>query len=418
MRIVFVTQWFDPEPGAMRGLPLARWLRARGHDVRVITGFPNYPGGKLYPGYKVRWRQREIMDGVPVLRVALYPEHGRSAVGRVLNYSSFALSSATIGAALIGSADVCYVYHPPPTVGVGGLSLKLFRGLPYVYHIADMWPESAVESGMLGRGVVSRIAAGAMGAWCKVMYRGAETITVLSEGFKRLLVERGVPAEKVEVIYNWTEEEVFHPMPADPALAQQLGLAGKFNVIYAGNLGAFPALDTVIRAAARLREHRDIQIVLAGTGQNEPQLKELARSLDLDNVLFLGYRPFNEMPQINALADALLVHLRDLPFFRTTIPSKTQVALASGKPVLMGVGGEAGEIIDRANAGITCAPENEAALADAILRMRALPQEERDRLGRNGRDFYLREMSLETGGSRMEEIFTRIVEAKRRRRGA
>jgi glycosyltransferase involved in cell wall biosynthesis len=416
MRIVFVTQWFDPEPGAMRGLPLARWLIGRGHDVRVITGFPNYPGGKLYPGYSVKWRQWERMDGVPVLRVALYPNHSQSALGRILNFGSFALSSATLGNALIGPADVAYIYHPPATVGLAGMTLKAFRGLPYVYHIADMWPESVVESGMLGHGVLKRVLTPAIGAWCKLMYRGASRITVLSEGFRDLLESRGVPRDKVEVIYNWTEEEVFRPMTRDEALAAELGLAGTFNVVYAGNLGAFPALDTVIRAAARLREHSDIRIVIAGTGQKEGELKELARSLDTKNVVFLGYRPFTDMPRINALADVLLVHLKDLPFFATTIPSKTQVSLASGRPVLMAVAGEAAAIIERARAGITAPPENEAALAEAILRMRAMTAEEREAMGRNGFDYYKREMSLETGGTRMEEIFREIVESRKARR--
>jgi len=409
MRILFVTHFFDPEPGAIRGLPLARWLQQRGHQVEVLTGFPNYPQGKLYPGYRLRWRQREIMDGVPVLRVPLYPSHDASALRRALNYSSFAISAGTLGAALSGRADVAYVYHPPATVGLPALVLKALRGLPFVYHIADMWPESVIESGMLGNGRVNELAERALSRWCHFVYQQAAAITVLSPGFKRLLVARGVPAEKVDVIYNWTDEEVFHPLPRDAALEGQLGLEGCFNVVYAGNLGAFQGLETVIRAALLLKGIPAIRFVLAGTGQKEGELRALARKLGADNVVFIGHRPYWQMPAVNSLADVLLIHLKDLPIFRSTIPSKTQVALACGKPVLMGLRGDAAEIIERAHAGMICEPESDAGMAQAAKEMYGLSRELRDAMGERGREFYRREMSLEVGGRRMEEILQQVV---------
>jgi glycosyltransferase involved in cell wall biosynthesis len=409
MRIVFVTQWFDPEPGAIRGLPLARWLQERGHEVRVITGVPNYPGGKVYPGYRIRLWQWEQMSGVPVLRVPLYPNHGQSAVGRIANYTSFAISAATVGLALIGSADVAYVYHPPATVALPAVALKLLRGLPYVYHIADMWPESVVESGMLGRRG-TRIVEHALSGWCKFAYRHATTVTVLSPGFKRLLLERGVPADKIEIVYNWTEEDVFRPVPRDPVLAAKLGLENGFNVIYAGNFGSFQGLESVIRAAVRLKQHPEIRIVFAGTGQKENELKQLAAGCGATNVRFIPPRPFREMAAINALADVLLVHLKDLPFFASTIPSKTQVALCSARPVLMAVRGDAAEVIRNAKAGLACEPGNESAIADAILVLFRMSEAERRQLGEAGREFYLREMSLSVGGTAMERIFARMIE--------
>ena len=251
MRVVFLTQWFDPEPGAVRGLPLARWLAARGHDVQVLTGVPNYPGGRVYPGYRMRLWQREVMDGVPVLRVPLYPSHDPSARGRVANYTSFALSAATLGAALVGRGDVAYVYHPPATVGLPAIVLKALRGIPFVYHIADMWPESVVDSGMLGNGALRRGVERLLSRWCHAVYRHSSTITVLSPGFKQLLVDRGVPADKIRVIYNWTDEAMFFPHGRDETLARELGLDGHFNIVYAGNLGPFQGLSTVVRAATR-----------------------------------------------------------------------------------------------------------------------------------------------------------------------
>ena len=408
MRTIFLTQWFDPEPGAIRGLPLARWLTGHGHDVRVLTGVPNYPGGRVYQGYRMRLWQREVMDGVPVLRVPLYPSHDGSSLGRVANYASFSLSAATLGAALIGRGDVAYVYHPPATIGLPAMVLKTLRRMPFVYHIADMWPESVVESGMLDSAAVRRMVHGLLSVWCRAVYRQARAITVLSPGFKRLLVERGVPGHKIHVIYNWTDEAMFRPVVRDEQLARELGLAGRFNIVYAGNLGPLQGLEAVVRAAARVRAVRAIQVVIVGVGQQEPELRALARSLGATNVLFVGRRPYREMPQIGALADVHLVHLRDLPFFRATIPSKTQVALACARPVLMAVNGAAADIVRKADAGVTCPPEDESRLADAMVALAETPRDELDAMGQRGRRFYLDEMSLDIGGRQMDRLLREV----------
>jgi glycosyltransferase involved in cell wall biosynthesis len=408
VRILFVTQWFDPEPGAIRGLPLARWLASRGHEVQVLTGVPNYPGGRIYPGYRMRLWQREVMDGISVLRVPLYPSHDASAVGRVANYTSFALSAAILGGSLVRGGDVAYVYHPPPTVGLPALVLKAFRRIPFVYHIADMWPESVVDSAMIQNKYLRSGVERLLSAWCKAVYRQAAAITVLSPGFKRLLVERGVPPEKIRVIYNWTDEAVFRPLARDEALARDLGLTGRFNLVYAGNLGAFQGLETVIRAAARVRHEPAIQILIVGSGQREAALKTYARSLGADNVRFLGRREYWEMPKIYALADVLLVHLRDLPFFAATIPSKTQVSLSCGRPVLMAVRGDAADLVRRAGAGVTCSPEDDAEMADAFVKLAHTDRRELEEMGVNGRAAYLANMSLDVGGALTESVLRQV----------
>ncbi len=413
MRALFVTQWFEPEPGASRGLPLARWLLRKGHAVKVLTGFPNYPGGKVYPGYRIRLWQRETMDGVPVLRVPLYPSHDRSAIRRASNYASFAVSAATVGALRIGGADVVFAYHPPATIGLPALVLCRARTMPFVYHIADMWPESVTESRMVPGGAIRQLVERMLAGWCRLLYEKAGAITVISPGFKRLLTERGVPGGKIHVIYNWADEGIFHPVARDSALAEDLGFRGRFNVVYAGNLGVFQGLETVIRAASLLKHLPDVQLVMVGTGQRENELKALGRELGAGNVRFLGRQPHGEMPQIYSLADVLLVHLRDLPFLRATIPSKTQVSLACGRPILMAVGGDAADLVREAGAGITCQPENHEEVADAIARLYGMNREQRETLGENGRRFYLREMSLEAGGGRMESLFHEVIRQHR-----
>jgi len=404
MRILLLSQWFDPEPGATKGLPFAKWLEARGHSVKVLTGFPNYPGGNVYEGYKIRHWQRQQMDGIDVLRVPLYPSHDASGFKRMLNYTSFAMSASTIGAVGIGGADVGYVYHPPPTIGLAAMVLKTFRRIPFVYHIADMWPDTVMESGMLTNSRLRGPVNGILSWWCKAVYKRAAAITVLSPGFKDMLIERGVPAEKIHVIYNWTDEDAFKPAPRDEALATELGLSGKFNIVYAGNLGPMQGLETVIAAAERIRDLEHVQIVLAGTGHEEERLKGLAAEKGLNNVLFLGRRQYWEMTAINALADVLLIHLRDLPFFQATIPGKTQVALASGRPSLVAVAGDAADLVRMGDAGMGCPPEDPDAMASAMRELALLPPERLEQMGTNAAQFYRDRISMDVGGATTEAL--------------
>jgi len=348
---------------------------------------------------------------VPILRVALYPSHDRSALRRALNYASFALSAMLIGIPLAGEADVVYVLNLP-TVAFAALVRKIIRKTPYILNIPDIWPESVLESGMVSRGQVKKILAYSLSLLNSLTYKHAAAITVISPGFKRMLVERGVPESKVHVIYNWIDEDLFRPVPRDDRLAKQLGFEGRFNIVYAGNLGALQGLDAVIRAAVRIQGGPPVQVVFVGTGQMESELKTLATQLRANNVLFLGRRDLLEMPAIYALADVLLVHLKDLPFLGSTIPSKTQVSLAVGRPVIMAVRGDAADIVRKAGAGIVCEPEDEAALAQAMLRLATMDKGELEAMGANGRSYYLKEMALAVGAERLVKLFDQINSCK------
>lgn len=415
MRIIFLTITFHPEP-AIHGLPLAKSLAARGHEVKVLTTFPQYPIGRTYAGYRMRPWQWETIEGIRVLRVPVYPSHDNSAVRRMATYLSFAASAATVGAALIGPADVVYLYEPPPTNGVAALMLKVFRGMPVVHGIADMWPETVVESGMVRGSKTKSVLASVLGSWCRFLYRQAEVITVLSPGFKRILMERGVPASKIRVIYNWADEAVYRPGERDPALAQGLGFEGRFNILYAGNLGVYQALETVIEAGGLIKNDPRIQIVIVGTGPKEEELKRLAHARGADNVRFLGRRQYWEMASINSLADVLLIHLKDLPFMHTTIPGKTQVSLASGRPILMAVRGDAADIVRQAEAGVICPPEDPAAMAEAMTRMAHMPRETLERMAASGRRYYEQCLALEIAGQHFERAFIEAVASRRRGR--
>jgi colanic acid biosynthesis glycosyl transferase WcaI len=405
MRILFLTQWFDPEP-MFKGLAFAKALRERGHEVEILTGFPNYPGGKVFPGYRIRPFLREVMEGIPVLRVPLYPSHDTSAIRRIANYATFALSAATIGAAAVKPADVMYVYHPPATVALPAIMIQGMRRIPFVYDIQDLWPDTLSATGMVNNGFLT----GLVDRWCRMVYRAASKIVVLSPGFKDVLVHRSVPEEKIEVIYNWCDEGQIPKAPKNESLAKELGFSGRFNVLFAGTMGKAQALEAVLDAAGRIGGRiPEIQFVFVGGGIDVDRLQEIARERRLTNVLFLPRRPVSEIGEILNLADVLLVHLKDDPLFRITIPSKIQAYLAVGRPILVGVRGDAADLVRRAGAGVDCLPENPESLSEAVEKFYRMPRAFLNEMGDNGRRYYQKELSLSTGVSRFEEVFRSVV---------
>lgn len=405
MRILMLTQWFDPEP-TFKGLTFARELVRRGHEVEVLTGFPNYPGGKLYDGYKVRLLQRENIDGISVLRVPLYPSHDGSALRRIANYLSFAFSAAFMGSLLVKPADVMYVYHPPATVGFAASVISMVRRIPFVYDIQDLWPDTLAATGMLNNPGILRL----IDICCRFIYRQAAKVVVLSPGFKEKLVTRGVPADKMEIIYNWCDEDNIQQEISDKDLAEKISFAGKFNIVFAGTIGKAQALDAVLDAAKLVgKSQPTVQFVFVGGGIKVERLKRKVEEMGLTNVLFLRRMPMHEIGAVLSVADVLLVHLRDDPLFRITVPSKTQAYMAAGRPILMAVRGDAANLVQQADAGIVCAPENPEELATGVLAFLAMPKVEREKYGQNGRVFYMKYLSMGVGVARFEEILKKSM---------
>lgn len=377
--------------------------------MSILTALPNYPGGRFYDNYRLALRTREVLRGTSILRVPLFPSHDQSALHRLLTYSTFALSAAIPGSRSVGlRPDVVYAYHPPGTIGLPALTWKWARRIPFVYHIADLWPDTIMAAIDTSSALIKNLTERCLSSWCSLIYKEASAITVLSEGFKSLLVERGVPASKVYVVYNWAEESIFKPVARDEELARSLGMDGRFNAVYAGNLGAYQDLETVVRAAARVASLPGFQLVLIGTGTERSRLQDLVRSLGAPNVVFRDRIPYQDMGKVNALADCLIVSLRSLPFFESTIPSKLQVALASGRPVIGSIRGNAAEVIADAQAGLTCNPGDARALADAFERMYAFTHAQRCRMAASGRSYYERHMSLGTGTAIISNVLESV----------
>lgn len=398
-----LTQWFDPEP-TFKGLVFARALRDEGHEVEVVTGFPNYPGGRLFPGYKIRPWQREQIDGVRVLRVPLYPSHDSSPLLRSLNYLSFSASAALLGALLTKKPDVIYVTHPPITVGVAATFLGWTKRAPFVYDMLDLWPDALAASGMAGGRVVRLV-----GFICDWVYRRAAFLVVESPGFQQVLVKRGVPKHKLGVILNWCDERSLVLEP-DPAVRASLSAGERFNVVFAGTMGRAQGLESVLQAAELLATADPrVQFVFVGGGLEVEPLRRSASARGSSNVIFLPRMPMSAIGRVLEAADVLLVHLKDDPLFEITVPGKTQAYLSVGKPILMALRGDAADIVSASGGGITCRPADPEDLARAVTVLAAMPPEELRAMGQRGRDYYRAQMSLQVGTRKFLEVFEQVV---------
>jgi glycosyltransferase involved in cell wall biosynthesis len=400
MRILFLSQWFQPEP-LFKGLPFAKALTERGHQVEVLTGFPNYPGGKIYPGYRVRLYQCEIMDGIRVNRVALYPSHDKSALRRVANYLSFAFSTFFIGSWFVGRPDIIYVCNLVTLAPVAFLIRFLF-GSKVVIDVLDIWPESVASSTMLNNKVALRV----LDNVCKWVYRKADKLIAPSPGIKRALINKGVPPEKIEVIYHWCDESKIQKNVPASDLVKDLEFSDKFVVLFAGTMGIVQGLDTLLDCAKICREKLPkVKFLFIGGGVDRTRLEQRKKEMGLDNVTFLAPRPMESMGEIFAIADALIVHLKDEPLFRITVPSKTHAYLYVGKPIIMAVMGDAEDLVRKAQAGIVCESENPKRMAESIETLCSMSSEERNLMGRSGSEYYKKFLSFTLGVDQTEKIF-------------
>jgi len=302
-----------------------------------------------------------------------------------------------------------WVYQPPLTVGIPAWWISLLRRVPFVYEIQDMWPETLAATGMMTSKPVAKL----MSRLAKFIYRRAIAITVISEGFRHNLVSKGVPADKIHVIPNWADEEIYRPVPRDSALMLEHSMDGRFNIVYGGNLGAAQAMGNVLETAAILRDLRQIQFVLIGDGMEAASLQKAARERGLENIRFVKQQPEERMPHFFALADVLLVHLRRDPLFEITIPSKTIAYLACGRPILCTVPGDAADVVRSAGAGVICPPEDPVALAQAVRYLYEMPQSQREAMGEAGRRAFLENYTRRGLVNRYEALFTQLVQQKK-----
>jgi len=257
--------------------------------------------------------------------------------------------------------------------------------------------------------VGNRYVLGVIDRWCWLVNGSASHVVVLSPGFKELLAERGLGPDNVSVVYNWCEEEVIRPHERDEGLRADMGLQGRFNFMFAGNMGAAQGLETVL-AAARIVEARapNVQFVFVGQGVESENLKRSASAAGLSDVKFLPGQPHSSIARTLPQADVLLVHAKPDPLFRITVPSKTQAYLAVGRPILMAVAGDAAALVTVSGGGCVCPPGEPEALAHVVCQMQAMPESTIRAMGERAASYYREHLSLSSGGAKFSEIFRRV----------
>ncbi len=400
-KIALLTQWFDPEP-TFKGLLFAKGLLKEGFEVTVITGYPNYPSGNLYPGYKIKLFKKEIIHGVNVIRLPLYPSHSRSIVGRIFNYLSFGFSSIIYTIFFMPKVDVLYGYHPPLTIGIALSFMSIFRKIPIVYDIQDIWPDSLKATGMFS----SNIGLSLIDRLCNWVYSNANIITVLSPGFKEKLINKGVEENKIHIIYNWCNEELI--IKKRYVKPESFKTIEQKIILFAGNLGPAQSLKKIILAFKSV-ETKFFHLVIIGTGIEQKNLKDLKNRESLSNVTFLPPVSMKEIGDYLNYADLLLVHLKNDPLFEITIPSKIQAYLAIGKPLLVGVRGDTTKLIKKSNSGITFEPDSTKDFLRALREYKNLNKKTINKLSYNSKLFYKNNMAFNIGVKKFSKLFNDLL---------
>lgn len=408
MRILFLSHYFPPEVNApaSRTFEHCREWASRGNEVHVLTCVPNHPAGRIYPGFRNRLVQREVIQGIVVHRVLTFPAANTGFFGRSLNYF-FYLLMATLTAPFLPKVDVVVSTSPQFFCGLAGYLVGVLKRVPWVLEIRDLWPESIVTVGAMRESRLTR----ALGWLESFAYRKADAIVSVTESFVPHIEARGGRG-KVSVITNGVDLQFFvmgsDNESAAAALAEEFGVAGKFVAAYVGTHGMAHGLETILRAADRLRDCPEVVFLLAGAGAESGRLMEQRDAMRLGNVFIVGQQPKERMPAIWALTDVSLVLLRKHAAFESVIPSKIFEAMGMARPIILGVRGESQRLVAASGGGICIEPENDQKLAEAVRQLAAAPDRSRE-LGEAGRRYAESNYDRRRLAVRFEQLLAKVA---------
>ena len=387
-RWLVLTQYYPPEIGApqIRLRALTRHLHKFGIDVEVLTAMPNYPAGKIFPGYAGKWSLTEQLDGVRVRRTWVYAATGKSALVRLANYFSF--TTTAMFAALFGPRpDVLFVESQPLSLGVIAILMRYLRRVPYVYNVPDLQVDVARQMGFLSNSLFLRVALAAENTFLKKSWK----VSTVTHGFIEHFESRGLPRSQITFLPNGADTDFLRPEEPSGALLDRWGVRGKKVFLYVGTHAYYHGLDVLIDAAGLLLDQQDIVFLMIGDGPERQRLKQKAADLKLTNIIF-GESPYEEMDQLYSIGYASIATLRQIDVAKTMRLSKVFPSLSCAVPVIYAGAGEAAELLQEKKCGIVTQPENAAQLAAAISGLAGNP-DLRQALGSAGRALVQEEYS-------------------------
>lgn len=405
MKILIVTNHFRPEN--FRINDLAAGLHERGHQVTVFTAIPDYPQGKFYPGYGFFKRTSEVLDGILIKRFPIIPRGSGRAWNLLLNYASSALFSCLyIPFVCREKYDVIFVFETSPvSIGLPALLLRRLKGIPVVFWVLDLWPESLSATGAVNSPWVQRVVCG----FVRSIYRRCDRILVSSKAFAGNIRASGSYKAEIQYFPNWVEPE-YQQVNAVAKVESLPQLPEGFRILFAGNIGAAQDFGTILAAAEFLKEKVDIHWIILGHGRMADWVKEQVELRGLGKQFhLLGQFPASTMPAFFRRADATLLTLRNAPIFALTAPGKLQSYMTSGRPVICAIEGEGARIISEAGAGVCCPASNGRLLADKVLELYGMTEEERLTMGENGIRYCKQHFDRDTLFSSLEQTIQDVV---------
>jgi glycosyltransferase involved in cell wall biosynthesis len=415
MKILVVTQYFWPENFRINDLVLG--IKERGHEVKILTSVPNYPGGRFFTGYNFFGPLFETYEDIPVFRVPLIPRGNGSRIRLVLNYISFVFFSCLLGPfRRLGPIDLIFIYEPSPiTVCLPALLLKKLKSAPVMFWMQDLWPESLSATGAISSENILKM----VDILVRFIYRGCDRILVQSRAFIEPVKRQGGYPNSILYFPN-SAEELYQPLKLESSACERTMMPDGFCVTFAGNIGAAQDFGTILNAAERLKDHKEINWVIIGDGRMFPWVQRQVIERDLSKTVhLLGRYPGEAMPRFFALSDVLLVTLKKEPIFALTIPSKVQSYLACAKPIIAALDGEGAKVVEDACAGVTCPAENPKALSEAVLKLYNTFEADRKGMGKKGRSYFEkhfeREILLDRLDGWMKELVTQSHEDAKKR---
>lgn len=411
MRILYVSQYFPPEMGApsARVHELSReWVKL-GHKVSVLTGFANHPTGHKSPEDRFRLTRRSEINGIDVIRSYVWATPNKGVIKRMISYASFMISASLIGSVRAVRPDVVVATSPQLLCALSGYMLAGRFRVPFIFEVRDLWPESILAVEAMNDSATIR----ALKKLALFLYTNSHRIVTVGNGYKKEICERyPIRAERIEVVPNGVDADLFVPGPRDNEVRKEFGWGDKFVILYLGTHGMAHALHVTLEAADRLKNLGKLLFVFVGEGAQKEDLKEFARQKRLKNVQFIDHQPKSRVPLFYSACDIGLVTLRNAKLFQNVLPSKIFEYLGMGKPILMSVDGEARSLLAEAEAGWYVPPENAEALTEAILNAYR-HQEILGEMGERGRQFVLAKFNREVLAADYLEIMGNVVKKGR-----